>query len=113
MVYIRELEEYAKLQLLVLYALQVNEANAYNTRSYNLAGKLPVGPICSPTIDSIKAVLNPDSNDYFFFVADKNGNTYFTKTYQEHTAKVAQLKKDGLWYTYENQKNMQKLIMYL
>ena len=81
---------------------EVNDMNAYNTRNPYMKGKLPVGPICSPTIDSIKAVLNPDKNDYYFFVADKNGNTYFTKTYQEHTAKVAQLKKDGLWYTYEN-----------
>ena len=81
---------------------EVNDINAYNTRSSTMAGKLPIGPICSPTIDSIKAVLNPEKNDYYFFVADKNGNTYFTKTYQEHTAKVAQLKKDGLWYIYES-----------
>ena len=81
---------------------EVNDVNSYNTRSASMAGKLPVGPICSPTIDSIKAVLNPSISDYFYFVADKNGNTYFTKNYQEHTAKVAQLKRDGLWYTYEN-----------
>ena len=81
---------------------EVNDINAYNTRSSTMAGKLPIGPICNPTVDSIKAVLNPEENDYYFFVADKNGNTYFTKNYQEHLAKVAQLKKDGLWYTYEN-----------
>lgn len=81
---------------------EVNDINAYNTRSSTMAGKLPIGPICNPTVDSIKAVLNPESNDYYFFVADKNGNTYFTKNYQEHLAKVVQLKKDGLWYTYEN-----------
>ena len=80
---------------------EVNAVNAYNTRSATMAGKLPVGPICSPTVESIKAVLNPDDNDYFYFVADKNGNTYFTKTYAEHTAKVAELKKNGLWYEYE------------
>ena len=80
---------------------EVNAVNAYNTRSASLSGKLPVGPICSPTVDSIKAVLNPDSNDYLYFVADKNGNTYFTKTYAEHTSKVAELKKNGLWYEYE------------
>ena len=52
--------------------------------------------------DSIKAVLNPETSNYYYFVADKNGNTYFTKTYQEHTAKVRELKEKGLWYEYEN-----------
>ena len=32
----------------------------------------------------IKAVLYPTDSDYYFFVADKNGKTYFSKTYQEH-----------------------------
>ena len=81
---------------------EVNAINSYNTRSSSMAGKLPVGPICSPTIDSIKAVLNPETSNYYFFVADKKGNTYFTKTYAEHTAKVKELKEKGLWYEYEN-----------
>ena len=81
---------------------EVNAVNSYNTRSSSMAGKLPVGPICSPTVDSIKAVLNPETSNYYYFVADKNGNTYFTKTYQEHTAKVRELKEKGLWYEYEN-----------
>lgn len=80
---------------------EVNAVNSYNTRSASMAGKLPVGPICSPTIDTIKAVLNKEDNEYFYFVADKNGKTYFTKNYAEHTAKVAELKKNGLWYVYE------------
>ena len=67
-----------------------------------MIGKMPVGPICNPSKSSIEASANPTQTDYMFFVADKNGNTYFTKNYQEHLAKVAQLKKDGLWYTYEN-----------
>ena len=36
------------------------------------------------------------TTNYYYFVADKNGNTYFTKTYQEHTAKVRELKEKGL-----------------
>ena len=80
---------------------EIEEVNAYNTRPAQMAGKLPIGPICSPNIDSIKAVFNPKKNDYYFFVADKNGKTYFTKTNEEHEAKVRELKSKGLWYEYK------------
>lgn len=83
-----------------LYKAEVDSVNAYNTRSSSMAGKLPVGPICNPSIESIEAALKPKSNDYYYFVADKNGKTYFTKTYSEHLAKVNELKQAGLWYTY-------------
>jgi len=63
-------------------------------------GKLPIGPICSPSEDAIKAVIEPNNNDYMFFVADKNGKVYFTKTYEEHVAKVAELKEKNLWYQF-------------
>ena len=84
-----------------LYQYEINDNNAYNTRSTYLAGKLPIGPICNPSIDSIVAALNPTESDYFYFVADKNGNTYFSKTYQEHLSTKNDLIEAGLWYTYE------------
>ena len=84
-----------------LYKYEIDSVNGYNTRSNSMAGKLPIGPICNPSIISIKAVLNPTSSDYYYFVADKNGNTYFTKTYSEHNRKVSELKQAGLWYIYE------------
>ena len=84
-----------------LYLYEINDNNYYNTRSSFLAGKLPVGPICNPSIDSIKAVLYPTNNNYYYFVADKNGKTYFTNTYNEHIAKRDELIEAGLWYTYE------------
>ena len=84
-----------------LYLYEINDNNYYNTRSSFLAGKLPVGPICNPSIDSIKAVLYPTNNNYYYFVADKNGKTYFTNTYSEHIAKRDELIEAGLWYTYE------------
>jgi UPF0755 protein len=52
-------------------------------------------------MDSIKAVLYPTNSDYYYFVADKNGKTYFTYTYSEHLAKRDELIKAGLWYTYD------------
>lgn len=43
------------------------------------------GPLDSPSEDSIKAVLEPAENDYYYFVADmKTGDVYFAKTYEEH-----------------------------
>lgn len=83
-----------------LYKNELNDDNGYNTRVSTMAGKLPIGPICNPSIESIKAVLFPNENDYYYFVSDKNKKTYFTKTINEHNAKINELKKDGLWYEY-------------
>lgn len=83
-----------------LYAKELNDINAYNTRSSSMAGKLPIGPICNPGIESIKAAINPTKHDYFYFVADKNKKTYFTKTESEHKSIIAKLKKENLWYEY-------------
>lgn len=74
-----------------------NTYNPYNTRSSAMAGKLPVGPICNPSKESILASINPTSSDYYYFVADKNGNVYYTKTSSEHSAKVKELKEKGDW----------------
>lgn len=84
-----------------LYEKELNANNGYNTRNSNMAGKLPVGPICISSIDSIKAALYPESNDYIYFLADKNGKVYYTKTYQQHISKRSELIEAGLWYTYE------------
>lgn len=71
--------------------------NPYNTRAANMRAKLPIGPICNPSTSSIEASVFPSDNDYLYFVADKNGNIYYTKTLQEHNAKVAEIKKNGDW----------------
>ena len=84
-----------------LYQAELEDANDYNTRSSHLAGKLPVGPICNPSENSIQAALNPKQEDYFYFVADKYGKTYFSKTYDEHVNTINKLKNEGLWYEYE------------
>ncbi|MEG1870182.1 MAG: endolytic transglycosylase MltG, partial [Oscillospiraceae bacterium] len=67
-----------------------NFIDAYNT--YSLKG-LPIGPICNPGIDAIKAVLySTESNDYFF-VSDKAGKYYFSETIAQHEAAIAQVKQ--------------------
>lgn len=54
----------------------------YNT--YQNTG-LPPGPICSPSIDSIKAALYPGDTNYYYYVlsAEKNGSHKFSNTYEE------------------------------
>lgn len=74
-----------------------NTYNPYNTRSSEMAGRLPVGPICNPSISSIDAAINPTSSDYLYFVADKNRNVYFTRNASEHEEKVQELKENGDW----------------
>lgn len=84
-----------------LYRSELEDRNAYNTRSNYLAGKLPVGPISNPSIESIKAVLYPKSHEYYYFVSDINKKTYFSKTYNEHVQTRDDLVEAGLWYTYD------------
>lgn len=83
-----------------LYLSEINSNNPYNTRGPNMNGKLPVGPIASVGKSSIEAVIKPNDTDYLYFVADKTGKLYFTKTNEEHSKKVQELKSQGLWFEY-------------
>ena len=82
-----------------LYSSEVGECNNYNTRCATFK-KLPISPICNPSIEAIDAALNPDDNNYYYFVADKRKKIYFSKTAKEHNTIINKLKKEGLWYTY-------------
>ena len=67
----------------------------YNTR--DLPG-LPPGPICSPSLSSIQAALNPTPEwDYDYFLTDTDMVFYYSKTYTEHTRKKNDLVKAGKW----------------
>ena len=80
---------------------QLNTENPYNTRGPNMRGKLPVGPICNPSIDAIDATINYKETDALYFVADKKGKVYFSKTNEEHTKIIKELKDNNLWHVYE------------
>ncbi|MBF8378220.1 endolytic transglycosylase MltG [Alicyclobacillus mali] len=56
--------------------------NPYNTYLY---GGLPPGPICSPSLASIEAVLHPAHTKYLYYVAKGNGTGehYFAETYSQ------------------------------
>ncbi len=61
---------------------------------------LPPGPICTPSIKTIDAVLDAPQTNYIFFVAkpDFNGYSNFASTYEEHQvfAKAYQNALDSL-----------------
>jgi UPF0755 protein len=57
----------------------------YNTY---LTKGLPPGPICSPTIDSIKAALSPAQHNDLFYISLPDGRTLFTPTYEAHLKNV-------------------------
>lgn len=74
------LKEFA-LKRIYFGHLQVN--SPYNT--YRNKG-LPPGPICTPSVITIDAVLDAPRTNYLFFVAsaDFNGTHHFSETYAEH-----------------------------
>jgi UPF0755 protein len=59
----------------------------YNT--YLVPG-LPPGPICSPGIASIRAVLEPADTEYLYFLATEGGRHLFSETYEEHLQRDAE-----------------------
>ena len=66
--------------------------DAFNT--YRNAG-LPPAPICSPGLDSLRAVLHPAVSDDLFFVADGTGGHVFSRNYAAHDAAVAKWRAIG------------------
>ena len=57
----------------------------YNT--YERQG-LPPGPISSPGMDAVRAVLDAAPGEYLYYVAEKDGRHVFTKTLEEHQAEI-------------------------
>lgn len=66
----------------------------YNT--YQNKG-LPPGPICTPSLESIEAVLDAPQTEYIYFVANSNfdGTHIFTTNYEDHM-KYAKLFQEEL-----------------
>lgn len=64
-----------------------NPYNTYINRS------LPPGPIGAVSIGSLRAAINPDKNDFLYFVSKGDGTHYFSRTLEEHNAAVKQYQK--------------------
>lgn len=74
--------------------LESNATDAYakidqSYDTYKIDG-LPPGPISNVSESSMKAVADPTSTDWLFFVSGDDGNTYFSRTIQEHEKLVNQ-----------------------
>lgn len=70
---------------------QTQVDSPYNT--YKNAG-LPIGPISSVTLDTLKDCLDYEKNDYEYFFAKKDGKVIYSKTYEEHKKAV----QENRWY---------------
>lgn len=69
-------------QDVVLYEdLEVEDP--YNT--YLHSGLTP-GPIAAPGQESLQSTMNPSDTNYYYFLADSEGNNHFAETYEEHLA---------------------------
>ena len=78
----------------VLTKAQYNTKNPYNTRvtDGSMNGKLPVGPICTLSIESIKASIYADDTDYLYFIANiKTLETFFYNNAVDFNAKKSEL----------------------
>ncbi len=69
-----------------VYYKDLETKSKYNTYKYT---GLPIGPICNPGLESIKAALNPEKHSYLYYHTDevkKDGSHIFTETFEAHTS---------------------------
>ena len=72
-----------------IYASDLTRNTPYNT--YLHTG-LPPGPVCNPSIPSLRAAMDPPKTNYLYFVAagsDAQGHSLFAETLDEHNRNVA------------------------
>lgn len=65
-------------------------SNPYNTYTH---GGLPPGPIASPGVASLRAVLQPEEHDLIYFVSNGDGSHTFSRTLNEHNRAVRQFRR--------------------
>ncbi|MDO4540847.1 MAG: endolytic transglycosylase MltG [Syntrophomonadaceae bacterium] len=49
---------------------------------------LPPGPIASPGLLALRAALDPEEHDYFFYVSKGDGTHEFSTTFDEHVQAI-------------------------
>ena len=74
---------------------EINDCdNKYNTRCTTRVGLTP-GAVGNAGIKSIEAAIKPNKTDYYFFLSDKDGKIYFSKTNAEHERIGRELRENG------------------
>jgi len=69
-----------------LHKADLGLGSPYNTYLHQ---GLPPGPIANPGYDSLLAVLEPATSDFFYYVSRNDGTHYFSKDLQTHLHAVA------------------------
>lgn len=65
--------------------LEVN--SPYNTRKFR---GLPPTPVCAPGLSSLQAVLNPQPNEFWYYLHDRTGQIHFGRNLAEHNRNKAE-----------------------
>lgn len=75
-----------------IYEKYLLTESPYNT--YKYAG-LPPGPICTPSVETLDAVLTSPKTNYFYFVAkpDFSGYSNFSENFQQHLQNAKEYQK--------------------
>jgi len=68
----------------------LDAGNPYNT--YKIRG-LPPGPIASPGVEALRAVVQPAQTDYLYFVSQNDGTHFFSSSYRDHVNAVNRYQK--------------------
>jgi UPF0755 protein len=63
----------------------LHDPNPYNT--YRIPG-LPPGPICNPSLSSVRAALHPADVRFLYFVSKNDGSHLFSATLEAHNQAV-------------------------
>ncbi len=65
----------------------------YNNYDTSAIRGLPPGPICNPGMDAIRAALNPQNSDYYYFAHDDSGKIYLAETFNGHKNNLVKIIK--------------------
>jgi UPF0755 protein len=57
----------------------------YNTRKVD---RLPPTPIANPGEETIRAILSPEPNDYWYYISDSEGTLHYAVTLEEHNRNI-------------------------
>lgn len=55
--------------------------------TYEIKG-LPTSPICNPGLESMEAAIYPTKNNYLYYLSTPEGETIFSKTFEEHNIAI-------------------------
>lgn len=81
-----EIGQALQIDATLIYAKDNGEE--YDTYKYS---GLPPTPIANPGLDAIKSAIAPTNTDYYYYLSNpENGETLFSKTFDEHDTKRAQ-----------------------